>query len=57
MAMRMVSKTLQLERDPHNHPIYLVRKKFRALPTRCGALSSLARTASLLFTSLRPASH
>ena len=24
-AVRMVSKTLQLERDPHNHPVYLVR--------------------------------
>ena len=24
-AVRMVSKTLQLERDPANHPIYLVR--------------------------------
>ena len=24
-AVRMVGKTLQLERDPANHPVYLVR--------------------------------
>lgn len=30
-AVRMVSKTLQLERDPANHPIYLVRVAHVAL--------------------------
>lgn len=27
-AVRVVGDTLQLERDPHNHPVYLVRARW-----------------------------
>jgi len=28
-AVRMVGNTLQLERDPHNHPVFLVRTRLQ----------------------------